>query len=481
MNPKNKGSNRLRRFDPLFFFAIFCLLPSLGFVVYRLAVPSDGARLSEGQVTFTPAGVVVSPFDSIDSPLREGDVVLAVEGVPMEVWARSDFTGGIDRPDWVFGRTLEYEVDRDGERLEIEALLIRLPWLEILSERWGVILFATISQVVAVFVFLNRRDDPAARALFIWAMSGSHTYAWSVFLQVGDIVGATGYWLFHGATPLLWLIYWPASTHLALVFPRPFAFVRRNRLVIPGLYLFSFTLFASGLAWTWVRSENILAWQNTWGSIDALIAGLFLAATMTAIVIQYRRIRTGIERQQIRWTIFGALVSGLGGLVLWIVVPLVTGRSVIDANVLGLLTVPFPITLALAIWRHSLFDIDVIIRRTLQYSLTTLLLAGLYFIGVVLLQTVIRSLAGDPDSPLITVLTTLAIAALFSPIRRRVQDFIDRRFYRTSYDAEQILARFAAAARDEVDLEVLSVALMGVVDETMQPRRISLWLKQPSS
>ncbi len=465
---------------PILLFGVFCLLPSLGFVVYRLAVPSDGARLSDGQDTFTTAGAVVSPYDSIDGPLREGDVVVSVDSVRMETWAQADFTGGVDRPDWRLGQTVEYEVLRGGEPLTIDVPLVRLPWAEVFSERWGALLFAFVSQVVAVFVFLQRRRDPAARALFIWALSGSHIYAWSFFLQIWDLVGATGFWLFHGATPLLWLIYWPASTHVALVFPRPFEAVRKNRLLIPGLYLASFALFAAAAAAAWLRTENILAWQNAWGTIDALIAGLFLALAMVVIVAQYRRVRTGIERQQVRWTIFGALVSGVGGLVLWIAVPLLTGRPVIDANLLGLLSLPFPVTLALAIWRHRLFDIDVIIRRTLQYSLTTLLLAGLYFTGVVLLQTVIRSLAGDPDSPLITVLTTLAIAALFNPIRRRVQEFIDRRFYRTRYNAEQILDHFAAAARDEVDVEVLSVALMGVVDEAMQPQRISLWLQKSS-
>ena len=463
---------------PILLFGIFCLLPSLGFVIYRLTSPSDGARLSEGQNTYTPAGAVISPYDSLPGPLREGDVVVAVEGIPMETWAEAvlTVTGGVSRPAWSFGRSIVYEVLRGEERLAIDVPLVRMPWAEILSERWGALLFAFVSQAVAVFVFLKRRDDPAARALFIWAMSGSHTYAWSVFLQVGDIVWGTGFWLFHASTPLLWLIYWPASTHVALVFPRPLKIVERSRFLIPGLYTASFALFAAGMVWTRASTENLLAWQNTWGEIDALIAGLFLAATMAVIVVQYRRMRTGVERLQIRWTVFGALVSGVGGLVLWIAVPLLTGRAVIDANLLGLLSLPFPITLALAIWRHRLFDIDVIIRRTLQYSLTTLLLAGLYFFGVILLQTLVRSLAGDPDSPLITVLTTLGIAALFSPVRRRVQDFIDRRFYRTTYNAEQILDHFAAAARDEVDIEVLSVALMGVVDETMQPRRISLWL-----
>ncbi|HUF37471.1 MAG TPA: hypothetical protein VMN57_03020 [Anaerolineales bacterium] len=468
--------SRLHRLDPLFFFAIFCLLPPVGYVIHRLAAPSDGARLSETRNTFTAEGAVVSPYDSVAGPLREGDVIVSVAEVPVETWARAVFTGGLSRPDLAIGRTVDYEILRGDERLAIDVPLVRLPWQEILAERWGALLFVFVSQAVAAFVFLNRRNDPAARALFIWAMSGSHIYAWSVFLQVGDLLPGGGFWLFHASTPLLWLIYWPASTHVALVFPRPLPIIARRRLLVPGLYAASFTLFATGAAWALYRTRNILAWQNALGEVETAIAGLFLVVTMVFIVLQHRRTRSGVERQQIRWAIFGALISGVGGLILWIAIPLLAGRSVINANFMGLLVLPFPLSLALAIWRHRLFDIDLIIRRTLQYSLTTLLLAGLYFAGVILLQNLVRSLAGDPDAPLITVLTTLGIAALFNPLRRRVQEFIDRRFFRTSYNAEQILDHFAAAARDEVDLEVLSVALMGVVDETMQPQRISLWL-----
>jgi hypothetical protein len=459
-------------------FGIFCLLPSFGYVAYRLSVPSDGARLSEDQLTFTTEGIVITPFESAGSPFLDGDIVTTIDGIPAETWAGSVFRGSMARPDWAIGDTVQYEVLRGDERVKLTVPLIRLPISEILAGHWGAIAFAFVSQVVAGFVLLRRKNNPAAIALFIWAFSGSHTYAWSVFLHVFDYVGGTGFWIFRGATPLLWLLYWPASTHVALVFPRRFAIVRQQRWLIPGLYLASFAIFAAGLTWSWFRSENVLEWQATWGPIDSLIAGIFLAATMVTISLQYRRARTPQARQQIRLAILGALIAGLGGLIFWIGAPLLTGSNLIDANVLGLLAIPFPLSLALAIWRHQLFDIDVIIRRTLQYSLTTLLLAGLYFIGVVVLQAVFQGILGDADSPLITVLSTLGIASAFNPLRRSVQEFIDRRFFRTRYDAEHILEAFAAAARDEVDLEVLSVALLGVVDETMQPSRISLWISQ---
>jgi len=400
-----------------------------------------------------------------------------VEGVPVKAWVEKLLSIRAERPTWRLGDTLEYQVLRDGRSLVVEVPLAPLPWRAIIQSHWGALLFAFVSQVVAGFVYLRRREDPAARALFVWAFSGSHVYAWSVFLQAGDIVGGTGFWLFRLSTPLLWLVYWPASTHVALVFPRPLSIVRYRPFVIPALYISSFTIFSLVLAYNWTRADGLLAWMNTWGPVDNLIAAIYLAATMVAIVFQNRRPLTILERRQIRWVVFGALASGLGGLLLWIGLPLLLGREIIDANLLGLISLPFPVALALAIWRHRLFDIDVIIRRTLQYSILTLLLAGCYFGAVVLLQDVFQALTGRTDSPLVTVLSTLAIAALFNPLRVRVQAFIDRRFYRSGYDAEQILAEFAATARHEVDLEALSVALLGAVDESMQPDRILLCLR----
>ena len=142
--------------------------------------------------------------------------------------------------------------------------------------------------------------------------------------------------------------------------------------------------------------------------------------------------------------------------------------------VIGMLI--FPAGIAVAILRYRLYDIDVIIRRTLQYALLSGILILVYLGGVLLIQSVIRSVAGNPDTPLVTVITTLGVAALFNPLRTRVQDFIDRRFYRRKYDAEKAYSKFVFTARDEIDIERLTEVLLGVVDETMQPEHVSLWL-----
>jgi len=126
--------------------------------------------------------------------------------------------------------------------------------------------------------------------------------------------------------------------------------------------------------------------------------------------------------------------------------------------------------------KYRLYDIDIIIRRTLVYAVLTAALGFLYFASVVMLQQLFRRFTGD-TSPLAVVLSTLAIAAIFTPLRRRIQNTIDRRFYRRHYDAELTLQAFAATLRDEVDLDQLQERLLAVVQETMQPESASLWIR----
>jgi hypothetical protein len=238
--------------------------------------------------------------------------------------------------------------------------------------------------------------------------------------------------------------------------------------------------FALVLSTLTVISIFVPIWPNL-----AVIAILLVAVIgLLSQIYRYAWVSTPTQRQQTKWVLIG-LSGPILVVFLWLILgtPLSTQMpgfqllgSIIPINyTFALLALLFPLTLAFSILRYRLWDIDLLIRRTLVYAVLTALLLLLYFGSVVLLQQIFRSLTGQ-DSPIVIVISTLAIAALFSPLRRRVQNTIDRRFYRRKYDAQQALAAFAATARDEVELAQLAAELIQVVDESMQPSHTSLWL-----
>jgi len=215
---------------------------------------------------------------------------------------------------------------------------------------------------------------------------------------------------------------------------------------------------------------------------------LALVATVFVVTYRYRRIFTPVERQQTKWAIVGFIGMLLGVITWGLTYEFLTassGRQQLALMMGGwtvciFFTVWLPISLAISILRYRLWDIDVVIRRTLVYGALTLILVLVYFGSIILLQYVFTAISGQ-QSPVAIVISTLLIAALFSPLRRRVQSGIDRRFYRRKYDATLTLAHFAKVAQEEVELDPLTDELVAVVQQTMQPERVSIWLKEQKS
>jgi hypothetical protein len=200
---------------------------------------------------------------------------------------------------------------------------------------------------------------------------------------------------------------------------------------------------------------------------------LLVVVSGTAVIARFRRSR-GDERQQLKWFAYAVAVMVVV-FVIWFSLEL-AGLVPLSALAFTVPLLGLPIAVGIAILKYRLYDIDVVINRTLVYGTLTATLAATYFGGVVLLQGAFRALTGQ-ESQLAVVASTLLISALFGPLRRRVQAFIDRRFYRGKYDARKTLEAFSAKLRDETDLDALSDNLVGVVRETMQPAHVSLWLR----
>ncbi len=315
---------------------------------------------------------------------------------------------------------------------------------------------------------------------------------------------------------IAWLIFWQRSDDwMALYVSLWFVMIGAGvNAVIPTLGSVIFVLFAAGffpffclfpdgrfvprwtrwlvLVWILYTFINLLVSPPLARGISSGPPGPFsLGAFLIGIgaqVYRYWRASTPLQRQQTKWAVFGfaawfaTVVALLLSLALF---PELRGEGSAAFNYnryafafVGLLPLLFvPAGITISILRYRLWDVDVIIRRTLVYGGLTATLAVVYLATIVLLQGLFVALT-DQQSAVAVVISTLVIAALFTPLRRRIQNDIDRRFYRKKYDAEKIVEAFSAGLREEVNIEQLSERLLAVVEETLQPESLSLWLKR---
>lgn len=201
-----------------------------------------------------------------------------------------------------------------------------------------------------------------------------------------------------------------------------------------------------------------------------------IVASFAAFVYRFRRANY-VEKQQLKWVLYAISLLALVFILNILLIDLM-GLAALDGALSLLLDISYlalPAAIGVAILRYRLFDIDVIIRRTATYALVAAALLLVYLGSIVLLQQIFSRLTGLRQNEIVTVLSTLAIAALFVPLRNRIQAWIDRRFNRKKYDAQKVLADFALTVRDETDLEKLTGRLMHVVQETMEPRSVGIW------
>ena len=291
------------------------------------------------------------------------------------------------------------------------------------------------------------------------------------------------------------------AIYLVLLFPdgrlpsrrwRPLAWLSGAVIVLLGVV----SVLAPGELTELEGVRNPFGLEGAPWLVDAEVVLLLLfvaciLASAVSLILRYRH-SGGEVREQIKWiALAGSVVALLLSSVLGLIIVTEGTRGSGGSTPLwvqGLLFVMLlsfagvPVAIGLAVLKYRLYDIDLLINRTLVYGSLTAMLVAVYFGGVATTQTIFRALTGQEEQPqLAIVISTLVIAALFNPLRRRVQALVDRRFYRRKYDARKTLEAFSAKLRDETDLDTLSDDLVGVVRETMQPSYVSLWLRPEAS
>jgi len=353
--------------------------------------------------------------------------------------------------------------------------------------RWLSALNGVFTIGVALFIMRRVPDNACGPMLLLW---GVGVLGWSQPLDWGNPLLTT-------VMSMLWLFFlfgvsFPALAWLLYLFPtgyvkppglaRPLVVITAIFIVLSALPLLAFDPAAQ------IGPDapaNPLFLPSAGQSMDQILLILLLASLLLlfgAVVSLAWRFRHAAyrERQQLKFLVFGFSILVVSALLR----VLITGSQVnqdapferVWSIVSYMLWQALPaIILTFTIARYKLWDIDLVIRRTVSYAALTGLLALVYFGSIVVLQRLLAPFTGD--STLATILSTLLIAALFLPLRRRIQDLIDRRFYRRKYDAAKVLEGFAATARDETDLEKLTAELLRVIQETMEPESVSIWLK----
>ena len=457
--------------------ALLLVLFGISISIYRFDLPTDGWYSHEPDEFNSVGYIYEENVMGAASDLQPGDNLIAIEGSAID---NSSIDGLWQlwhlKPVWTAGNTLHYTVLRGSERLELDVPLVQWQMSQFLdSSRFSLTGIASLAGfmiflAMGFLVFWKRPDNPAARALLILSsvafllMVATFTLPTTVTDNIDPLAAlTTAALIFAGFTILLP----PAFIRFALVFPRPKPIVEHHPWLAFIPYAVGGLVIIAFLMETWVAGF-------AWTALSAMIAIIILIHNSFTM-------RDAVSRAQLRWGL-GGMIVGLGmffstylavfGSVSEAVTEIVDALSTLGFGVMG-------VALAIAILRYRLFDIDVIIRKTLVYTALTGLLALVYFGLVVLLQSVFESISGQ-QSPIAIVISTLVIAALFAPLRTRVQGVIDRRFFRKKYDAQQVLARFGQTARDETDRDVLTAELLRVVQEAMQPEGAGIWLKAGS-
>jgi len=423
--------------------------------------PAYSLRPDRGEPRWLPNGVLAKPpvQEDVDG-LRYGDLVLAIEGRSVAFWVQALFRPDLPHPRFQVGQMMTFTIVRAGQRLELSVKLTPYPLQLVLARNWANLLAVLAFQLIATFVLLHRRADRAAQLLFLAAtcIFGSGM-CWMLGLRLTDLVSGSGFWHYWIMVHGIYLLHWAALLHFVLIFPTRHRLIVDRPWLIGLIYGAIYTLYATSAIVLQPRPTITPDWIEQWDDSREAITLLCQALIVGAVISAYNQAkRDAVTRQQIRWVIFAFAVTGGLNIFLYLLPILVLGETV-NRDWIGLVRLPLPIALAVAILRYRLFDIDVIINRTLVYGALTASVVGIYVLVVGYLGTLFQT----GGNLVISLAATGLVAVLFQPLRGRFQRGVNRLMYGERDEPYAVLARLG----QRLEATLAPTAVLPTIVETV--------------
>ena len=393
------------------------LAGAAGYTGLRVLSPSDGARIAFYREAWSAAGVVIDPIDAPAAGLRASDQVTGVDGRTIDDWLQVALAPGIDRP--VPGSAIDYTINRDGARVGAEVQWTPPAIAGSLLEGWGVILFSLATAAIAAYVLRKRPRERAATALVIAACGAAgSSVPWFLGTTISEVVRGEPFVLQSVLTGPLYMLLWPAAVHLALVFPSPAGIVRRRPLIIPAVYAVAMGAYAAASLVSLAAAPTISDWVGTWPAVQAAVVVPTLVIAVAILALRYARLADPARKAKLRLATLGALVSGALGLVLFMAPVLLSGRPLVPDGAIGLIAMPLPLGIGAGILRDNLFDIEVVVNRTLVYGGLTVGIVVTYAAATAVMAMILGGDQGYGGSLLAAGLAALAALPLRDGLQR---------------------------------------------------------------
>ncbi len=462
--------------------ALVCWLLAGAFIWVRWTGPYDGARVQPGDITaWRPNGFAISPVDPSQSGLDQGDVVVAVDGRSLESWAEALVDPSSPRPAWQIGETVTLTVERNGRTFDVPVILTGYPVLTVLFREWPPFVFALVFQLLGLFVFLKRPAERAAQVLFVAGASIVGATTWSFSFQVGDIIGGIEFWLYLATTVGAYMLLWISILHFALVFPQPHSVLKRRR-ILAFAYAAPYVFLIVGVLVVRWSTGRMLSSLASVGSLVTAAEMLYLVLALAIGFQGFRARRDPVSRQQVRWFSLAVFFVGAITVLLGMFPELLLGYPLLEWNWIALFGLLIPLSLVVAILRYRLFDIDVLINRTVVYGTLTGAVILIYVLVVGYLGAIVRPAAEGAARVdiLLSLVAAGLVAVVFQPLRLLLQRQVNRVMYGERDDPYAVLTRLGHRLETTLEPNAVLPTIVEAVAQALKLPHVAIALNDES-